>query len=44
MVTQIKVDQELSGWHCHQTDTGLDNTQEIRDAMLDQVMWQDFRG
>ena len=27
-----------------QADTGLDNTKEIRDAMLDQVMWKDFRG
>ena len=23
-------------------DTGLDNTTEIRDAMLDQVVWKDF--
>ena len=23
-------------------DTGLDNTKEIRDAMLDQVVWKDF--
>ena len=23
-------------------DTGLDNTREIRHAMLDQVMWKDF--
>ena len=23
-------------------DTGLDNTKEIRDAMLNQVVWKDF--
>ena len=23
-------------------DSGLDNTKEIRDAMLDQVVWKDF--
>ena len=23
-------------------DTGLENTKEIRDAMLDQVVWKDF--
>ena len=23
-------------------DTGLDNTKEIRDAMLNQIVWKDF--
>ena len=25
-------------------DTGLDNTKETRDAMLDQAVWKDFVG
>ena len=28
--------------HIIKADTGLDNTKEIRDAMLNQVVWKDF--
>ena len=44
MVTQIEVDLELHTLTLSRLMqfTGLDNTKEIRDAMLDQVVWKDF--
>ena len=42
MVTQIEVDHELHTFDTIKADTQLDNTKEIRDAMLDQVVWKDF--
>ena len=42
MVTQIEVDVELHTLTLSRPDTILDNTKEIRDAMLDQVVWKDF--
>ena len=27
---------------CIKADTGLDNTKEIRDAILNQIVWKDF--
>ena len=37
-VTQIEVDQEVH----RDTITGLHDTKEIRDAMLDQIVWKDL--
>ena len=44
MVTQSEVDQELHTYieNIKADCTGLDNTKEIRDTMLDQVMWKYF--
>ena len=42
MVTQIEVDLELHTLTPSRPDTGLDNTKEIRHAMLDQVVWKYF--
>lgn len=41
IVTQIEVDQEIHR-DTIKAVTGLDNTKEIRDAMLDQVVWKDL--
>ena len=41
MVTQIEV-ASITYIDTIRADTGLHNTKEIRDAMLDQVVWKDF--
>ena len=38
-LTQTEVDQEDKTRH--QGNTGLDNTKQIRDELLDQVVWRD---
>ena len=40
-VTQIEVDQEVHR-DIIKAVTELENTKEIRDAMLDQVVWKDL--
>lgn len=40
-VTQIEVDQEVHR-DTIKAVTGLDDTKEIRDAMLDQIVWKDL--
>ena len=42
MVTQIEVDLELHTLTPSRPDTGLHNTKEIKNAMLNQVVWNEF--